>query len=377
MKKEIYMLALTFFLAIFCAGCNSSKDSVSITKDETHSFVDDDLRIGDIRDIANTEKGFYYMNESRLFYYDNELKESTILCTDANCNHASDNCNACFIDYFNEIFYNNGNIYAMEYVEEDDSNYHFYLVEISKDATKRTRLTDLFQASDTAGISYDMVLHRGYCYFCVYPDDYETEKENSVFRVKIEKNAEVENIYTDIGYGVTFDLYGYENGIYLEEHKNIDSQASDSIHDMHIYNMDTEKVTDCEMDDFRQITFGNGCMYYTKSDSLWKKEDGKKEEKLYDFGKDVYGDLQFDGSYFYFDTQPDCYMRDLDEKERKVYVIDQQGELKEMLEIPFEYWFATCDKEKSVWKDMSGTKVAIYYTKQIGSGKTQLEEISQ
>ena len=70
-------------------------------------------------------------------------------------------------------------------------------------------------------------------------------------------------------------------------------------------------------------------------------------------------------------------MKDLDEEERKVYVIDQQGELKEMLEIPFEYWFATCDKEKSVWKNMSGTKVAIYYTKQIGSGKTQLEEILQ
>ena len=59
MRKEIFMLALTFFLAIFCAGCNSSKDSVSITKDEAHSFVDDDLRIGDIRDMANTENGFY------------------------------------------------------------------------------------------------------------------------------------------------------------------------------------------------------------------------------------------------------------------------------------------------------------------------------
>ena len=34
----------------------------------------------------------------------------------------------------------------MPSIVEKYSNYHFYLVEISKDATKRTRLTDLFQA---------------------------------------------------------------------------------------------------------------------------------------------------------------------------------------------------------------------------------------
>lgn len=376
MRKTILILVITALLALSCVGCNSSKDSNSFSVEDFNSFTDDDLRTGDVREIANTENGFYYINASCLYYYDNKLKETTILCTDSDCTHDSNKCNARLMNVLGEIFYNNGNLYVVEAVQGDSGKYHFYLVEVNKDATKRTRLTELFQANDTIGISYEMILHRGYCYFCVYPNDYDTEKENSVFRVKIEKNAEIEKIYTDNGYGVTFSLYGYQNGIYLDESKNTDSQASDSVSNMYVYDISSGKIEDCEIDDFRRITFGNGCVYYTKSDSLWKKKAGKKEEKIYDFGRDIYGELRFDGKYFYFDTQTDCWMKDLDEKERKVYVINQQGELKEMLDIPFEYSFATCDEEKSVWKNIDGTKIAIYDTDQIGTGKTDLEEFS-
>ena len=377
MKKKIFTLVVTFLMATSCAGCSFTEKNRTVTKEEAHSFCDDDLRIGDIRDVANTEDGFYFIGEYGLSYYDNECKEATLLCMDSGCKHNSMDCNAFSVGLYGEIYYNNGKLYSMECVPGENGNYDFYLVEISKDATEITRLTKLFQTSEMGGFTHELILHRGYCYFYVGPDSYETEKENSVFRVKIEKNAKVETIYTDRGYGVDYSLIGYEDCVYIRADKYLDADGREQEEVLLIYDGNTGKIKSSERDDFLRITFGNGCMYFTTSDSLWKREEGKKEEKIYDFGGELFGELRFDGTYFYFDTQADCYMKDLDRTERKVYVIDQQGELKEILEIPFEYNFATCDKEKSVWKNLIGSKVGICYTKNIGSGKTRLEEIKQ
>jgi hypothetical protein len=376
MKKRIVTLAITLLLATTFTSCASSKEKTAVTSHEVYSYADDDLRVGDIREYANTENGFYFMNGNLLCYYDNQVKEATVVCTDANCEHRSMDCNAMLSYSLGGIYYNNGNLYTIEHVEGEDGNYHFYLTEISKDATRRTRLTDLFQSKSTAVISYDMILHRGYCYFTVYPDNYEVEKENHVFRVKIEENSKVETIYSDTGYGVTFTLYGYGDNIYLNKSKNADAQASDFTHVMYMYNTNTGEISDCGVDEFRRVTFGNGCMYYTKADSVWKKEIGKKEKKIYDFEKDIFGLLRFDGTYLYFDSRVDYYMKNLEKEERQVYVLDQQGTLVDLLEIPFNYEFVACDGEKTIWRVFMQYEFGFFYTEQIGNKDANFEKIN-
>lgn len=374
MKKSIILLGMAAFM-LLGSSCSSGVDKEELTAQEYVYETDDHTYVDDGKRFVETDKGAYYWKDSLLYYYDLESDKETILCTKANCDHTDKACNAMFMDYDEMLLYYKGSLYMVE-MENTEETTKCYLAEVSEDGSTRTRITELFEVPNEEGVNYQAMIHRGYFYFAVAPSSYDKEKENALYRVQIKKNAKVEAVVTDTGYGVEYDMQGYGTKIYYQVTQNKDETRSEFYSQLKAYDITNGEITECDIPDFRRFLIVDKDVYYTTKDAIWKKTDGKDPEKFYDLGSDMLGDFKFDGNYFYFDNLVDSQLKGTDKSERRIFVIDQKGSLVNELKVSGDLSIYGGDKERMFfenYKDQS--KVYLQWTSKFGEGQLKPEEL--
>lgn len=358
MKRIVKLGMVCMVLLVTCLGCGTNKKEVNISTENVNELTDDNSSAQDaFQGIARVEKGFYFIDNSCLCFYDEGLGKATILCTDAGCEHKSEECNAYLFGFEQECLYGYENeLYGIETDYEAETDLmHYYLTKISRDGTTRTKLVDLFQNPNGQEVSFVIIQHRGYCYFAINENSYDEKKEGTVYRAKLEKGAKVETVYQDSGYGINYSIHGYGDSIYIGEDKYEDAAQQKRVSQIWQYSLEDEKIFKVIEEPFRVFTFAEGTLFYTTNDAIWKF-DGKKSEKFYELGQDMFGNLWYDGTYLCFDTLTDCFVKEKDESERKIYVIDKEGTLINSPTVSESCLYLTKVKDTCIWQNLWGQK---------------------
>lgn len=200
MKRIISTLLVMLFL-ILAGGCSSKTE-----KENSSDFSYSSMRTGydaqpyfsaNLQDIVKTENGYYYFEQKEteyLMFFDIESGYAVPVCNKAECSHDSDSdCDAAFgkdgirITY---LWYYGDSLYSCATKNsKDGGDAEVFLYKISMDGSKREKVCSLFYASD---FEFVMSCHRGYVYTALN----EMDNKVSLYRIKLEKNAEPELIYS-------------------------------------------------------------------------------------------------------------------------------------------------------------------------------------
>lgn len=374
MKKTNFYIGI-MLLALTCASCSKGVDKQELNAKGYVSETDDHTYVDDGKRFVESDKGAYYWKDGLLYYYDLASDKETLLCRNANCEHTGQSCNAMFMDYDEGVYYYKDSLYMIEMQNAEEST-KYYLAKVSEDGSVRTRMTELFEVPVKEAVSYVGMIHRGYFYFSVSPSVYDKKKENVLYRVQIKENAKVETIASATGYGVEYEMQGYGTKIYFDETQNTDANASGYSNQLKTYDITNGKIEECGISDFRRFLVVDGDVYYNAKDTIWKKTDGKKPEKFYDLGRDMIGNFKYDGKYFYFDNLADYQLKEKDDKNRTILVIDKNGSLINKLKVSSELEMYGGDKERMFfynYKDI--TKVYLQWTNKFGDGQLNPEEL--
>ena len=116
--------------------------------------------------VAETEKGYYFLNGYFLFYADKDTMKPVPVCNKPNCKHHEEtdplqvwSCNAflgngCVLPY---IQYYEGAVYTIQGFDPETKSQDKYLVRISADGSERKQLMQVREGNL-------MAIHRGYVY---------------------------------------------------------------------------------------------------------------------------------------------------------------------------------------------------------------------
>ena len=196
--------------------------------------------------------GFYgnSIPNTMLFFTDDATGIKIPLCIKGNCTHDDKYCDANFdvdSEYKNRstVHYYDDNLYVVKTLED-----YYALERISPDGSTREIICNIMRRyveieyNDDGTVTMDdgttsnIVIHRGYVYYSTYEPGATTSSLN---RVKIEKDAEIETIYTLEGDGgQTAWLYRVKPyGRYVFFQMGLEQ---DGVLDISIYAFDTEEL---------------------------------------------------------------------------------------------------------------------------------------
>ena len=121
------------------------------------------------RSACYSDDGLYYMKADRLYFFDANTQKSAVVCSKANCNHDSEDCNA-YIEGTNMFMYYDGYVYVSSFVVDVNSdngeveyNGGVSLDGISSDGSKRV---NIYSADSGAVLSVKAI--DGDIYFTAY-----------------------------------------------------------------------------------------------------------------------------------------------------------------------------------------------------------------
>lgn len=373
MKRRI----IYFYMLLVMIACNAcSQKEVPYEKESVNLETDDYLCTSDLKGLAKTEKGYYYWKEDLLYFFDANSKKDTVVCSNSNCSHDAAGCNAYYHDHSDSIFYYQKNLYLIQENIKNDNTIDFNLIKVSEDGSQRTNLLTLFQGKVKTDIGFNAIIHRGYCYFYQHNFDTEKEIENTLYRVALKQNAKPEEVMSVQGYGVSYEMLGYKQNLYVEISMFSDSACTELLDSLKSYQIETGEIKDCNLSDFRSLYAVDDVLYYVKDNAIWKKEEEKEPEQFYHLGEDVFGKLWFDGNYFYFDNLADCQIKGKDASERKILVLSAKGKKVDEFTMKYQYEFLGGDSERLFWMDYyTLEKILVFDTKQIGTDTHNLVEL--
>ena len=121
------------------------------------------------RSACYSDDGLYYMKADRLYFFDANTQKSAVVCSKANCNHDSEDCNA-YIEGANMFMFYDGYVYVSSFVVDVNSdngeveyNGGVSLDGISSDGSKRV---NIYSADSGAVLSVKAI--DGDIYFTAY-----------------------------------------------------------------------------------------------------------------------------------------------------------------------------------------------------------------
>lgn len=287
----------------------------------------DDLSYLDYPFMAVTDEGYYYFENDFLFFFDKSVGASVKVCTQTNCDHANDDCDAYFdIRTFKTMY----GIWLVEdklYVigsSDDLSEYAVWTLNL--DGTNRERLINLFKKEGDEDYIYSICVHHGYLYYTLNNNDF--QEAPSLYQVELKKNAKPLVIYTaDSENCQLYRLKGYGNGIFFQQgyypNKNLD--------DVENYYAVLNYITDdgsCYLavegpEKYYNIIDNN--VYYTTNNSI-RIYDMKTGEDTEFLKTDRICSISYDENYIYLDDFIGVLMDDnISSDTRKIYVYDYDG----------------------------------------------------
>lgn len=234
-----------------------------------------------------TEDGLYYVNPvfygsksgHQLYFYDKGADTSIPVCSKSDCLHEDADCDAFFDDSRYPIM-SNDELYAYEgdlYVFCVDKGY-YSIERVSMDGTERetvcrlmrsVRVSSTEDGMQNSAIYYPRIcIHRGYVYFST---EYPGCESAELCRVKLEKEAEVEVLYTvaaDVPQLYRLKPYGcylfFQSGEVVDEEYKIDLYAFDTEEDI-IYLVHKNVA--------RNFTVNESALFYVDSSRNIRKAD--------------------------------------------------------------------------------------------------------
>lgn len=109
MEKFIHMqryyktIAIMLICSLLLTGCttrNSGQEDDAEVK-TSYEFNADKSQVSEKSRSAYSENGYYYLMNGILWFYDINNNIATVVCSNANCEHKDENCNAYLMDEHN------------------------------------------------------------------------------------------------------------------------------------------------------------------------------------------------------------------------------------------------------------------------------------
>lgn len=313
------------------ADFTSTEDVDFTTEEYLPGYDDNQYSIQPLSGVVETDKGFYYKEGSLLVFHDKESGQTVPLCSQPNCTHSGEGCDAYFFDGGTFLWHYNGYLYTM--------NGQRSLVQISEDGSTRAKAGTL-TSTVSGDASYMLIFHRGYIYYA-YHSEYLGEQTSTLYRRKLQAGAKDEKVYEITGYGAQiYRIRARGNDLYFQGGTFADSEGNEMVADIYRCTLDGLKVEKVASSVLWSYCLGNDGLYYSKDDQLfYLKKGGKNPQKLLDIPKSA--EFACDGNALYIDnywglrlnrTEGDEHTYD----KREILVVSLDGELLHRISYPYD-----------------------------------------
>lgn len=320
----VVVIVTTFF------GCSSNEINVN-TKQNSVSYVkneDDQNYIDELSSFVKVDGGYYFINNSKLFYLDTKNFEMYPICNEINCNHSDLQCQAYlspqrFYPGMSMYYYDNA-LYVLGHDKENLSLDHVYLYQISLENFKQKKAAYLFDS--TGNVSVACTVHRGYVYYTFDGGGLE-ETKATIYRAKLGdiKKTAPEKIFEFSGIGASIArISGRGNKLFFNTSSYSDLQGNGYetvLNCMDIHTLENVQIPDRKYSHFAD----DGKVYYCKDESVISYYDlNTKEHKDFcEIDGPCY--ISADDNYIYFDNLQSIIVGITDEQDRKIFVYDKTG----------------------------------------------------
>ena len=398
-KKLLCVLLCVITVAGIFAGCGSkegdSRGNEAFSIDNVEIGYDGLPFFNVFSSITKSEKGYYYYDESMYFagsnmkpakylmFFDPNTRSAVPVCSRADCTHGlTVGCDAVFflenqdnyIGNVDHLWYYDGDLYTVAGNFEDNV-YNHNLYRISADGSKRTKLTKLFSGGVEA---FNLFFHRG----CLYISFINEEGKNAVYKVKVEKDAEMELIYElDNADGFISDFNIYDTGITFMTGYFEDENYENSVEELKYYNpLNNEVTTLMEGVVFDSYTIIGDWICYTSDRKLGRYDiKNKKTEDFYTCEYPCY--VSYDGKYIYAEASAVLLE---DYSQHNIYVLDLEGKLVDTINAPSyqdcyfgddKFLFQMFDLDETLKNKAKKPCMKAFDKSQIGTGKHEWIEL--
>ena len=339
--KKLFIIGIILVLGTSFLGCgsndhntNAGKISVSESDmDENQPYFRDSMHC-----VAKAENGYYFMDikEAHVCYYDNQQKESIILCNKAACSHSDDECMA-YVDgnqYLTNLYYYRGNIYLLH----QDSQGNIILQSMEKDGSIRRDVAVLGTWGDDSTIQ--LVFSNGNAYVNINVSSISEEKVTiSLIEASLEtgKTRKVYE-YTDVNTSIKkMRAYGKQVYFILRKYEKVDGKSTLKGKGIYMYDTESEKsqmILDVDAYDYCIDYSNNKLYYYVTSDGLYDYDFKTADSnKLIESSEDAaYCEVSFDGVHLFMDNSEWCgysyHFLHVEKKyEKKLWMIGLDGKV--------------------------------------------------
>ena len=146
--KQCYMVLLSMFLLI--SGCSSQEKQAAEKTDVKNRFDengDQSFWSDSLSNIRRTKKGYYFFENDKLYFMDEESMKPILFCAVSDCKHEDEKCNGYFGVYGKDLskgFYTNAlfstqkGLYTIGYEIAEVTD--LFLYKVSKDGSKRKKV---------------------------------------------------------------------------------------------------------------------------------------------------------------------------------------------------------------------------------------------
>jgi hypothetical protein len=99
MQRYYKTIAIMLICSLLLTGCttrNSGQEDDAEVK-TSYEFNADKSQVSEKSRSAYSENGYYYLMNGILWFYDINNNIATVVCSNANCEHKDENCNAYIV----------------------------------------------------------------------------------------------------------------------------------------------------------------------------------------------------------------------------------------------------------------------------------------
>lgn len=330
MKKALFGTLITVMLFAF-SGCNEADIKINTEQDSDTYVENEDYQyfLNLYSNFAKTDKGYYFIQNNLLYFFDKDNNELTLVCSKINCAHNDEHCTAYFsvFSFFPiQLSYYDNALYLLGW-EQDGANIHKnYIYQISLDNFKRKKVVYIGNSNGLSNTVF--IIHRGYVY---YFSGTNTMRENTAVLYRkqlgnLNEKAEGETVFEYAGIGAAIqDISAYGNHIFVSA-ADYANESGDgyrtSFNSVDIHTLQSKQILENNL--FAAYT-DSDFIYYEKDENTVARIDLKtgNEYPFCEIDGPCY--ISADNNYIYFDNLQAVYIDKTDEKNRKITVCDKNG----------------------------------------------------
>lgn len=341
LNKKVMLCMLIVFSLVGCSGREQEKYS------ESYEQTQDSQNFSATREVTATKNGFYVILEDFIWFVDKKSEKTIPLCGKPNCTHMEHSCNAYFSVPLSIQAYD-GSIYVVARGTKSGTE---SLYRISEDGSKREELKTLYTCEEgDMSCCLDFVIHRGYGYMVTnWVQKDRIEKTQTLYRIALDSTNEKEEVAKVRGYTpMIYIIGGYGNSIYFSTNCYTDEDGRNLEILNYEYDIVEKKVEKKELPNKVSLIGEKDNRYYCyKKDGkgiISYDKQGKNPKEIFNWKYDntlIYHDNQ----YLYIDNEVYLLMHNQPDIERKVIIIDYDGN------IICEWKRDRADKNKICWSD--------------------------